>query len=83
MSSEAMRRASGRYEFQPGLLTPLEFASARTAFAGDYLLLPTSDTTFFSVPDYAEVRVTRNPDGTVSGLQWGAGGPMFPRRNAP
>ena len=76
----AIDRFSGGYEFIPEFSTRLEFLNSRAVFAGDFLLLPTSDTTFFSVSDYALVRGVRAPDGSVSGLRWGSGNLVFPRR---
>jgi CubicO group peptidase (beta-lactamase class C family) len=77
---EAMKALGGSYGFVPGLWTPLEFVSPKAAFAGDYLLLPTSDSTLFSVTDYAVIRAERGTDGRVTGLRWGEGNLVFPRR---
>ena len=76
---EAMRALGGSYGFAPGLWTALEFVSPKAAFAGDYLLLPTSDSTLFSVTDYAVIRAERGTDGRVTGLRWGDGNLVFPR----
>ena len=77
---EVMKALGGSYGFVPGLWTPLEFVSPKAAFAGDYLLLPTSDSTLFSVTDYAVIRAQRGTDGRVTGLRWGEGNLVFPRR---
>jgi hypothetical protein len=80
MSAATMEQFSGGYQFIPEFWTPLEFVNPRTAFAGDFILLPISDSTFFSVFDYAQVHAVRAPDGSVTGLRWGDGNLVFARR---
>jgi CubicO group peptidase (beta-lactamase class C family) len=76
---DVMRAIAGAYQFVPGMWSPLEFVSPKAAFAGDYLLLPTSDSTLFSVSDYAVIRPVREA-GRITGLRWGEGNLVFPRR---
>jgi CubicO group peptidase (beta-lactamase class C family) len=73
------RQIEGPYLMGPEQQVPLQFRNASLAQLGDYLLLPTSDSTLFSIPDYAEVRLVRGADGRVTALQWGAQGPRFNR----
>jgi hypothetical protein len=80
LSTEARERLAGEYQFLPEFWVPLEFVSPQAILAGEYLLLPTSDSTLFSVPDYTEVHVIRSEDGRVTGLRWGAGNLVFPKR---
>ena len=80
LKPEAIRALSGGYGFVPGMWSPLEFVNPKAAFAGDYLLLPTSDTTLFSVSDYAVIRPVKETDGRITGLRWGDGNLVFPRR---
>jgi len=76
---EVVTALGGLYGFAPGLWTPLEFVSPKAAFAGDYLLLPTSDSTLFSVTDYAVIRTVKEA-GRVTGLRWGDGNLVFLRK---
>ncbi len=43
-----------------------------------WALVPTSDSTFFSLRDYGEVRVVRGADGRVASFDWKVGGQSFP-----
>ena len=81
MSASAMTRIGGNYEIGREQLSPVEFLSPRLALFGDYLLIPTSDSSFFSIGDYATVRVISGPDGTIAALRSGPSGPRFRRRN--
>ncbi len=54
------------------------------AFLGEWLLFPTSDTTFFSPQDYTPVNVAAKPDGTIEALVWAfPGGEYRIRRVSP
>lgn len=73
----ALRAYEGDYELQPGnpLALTVEDGEVRV---GDWLLLPTSETTFFSPQDYGEVTVVEGEDGAVERLDWKVGGETYP-----
>lgn len=76
MSDADRTRVSGSYRLGSSdqILT---FDSPTLATLGDWILVPTSESTFFSPQDYAEVTIVTGVDG-VEALQWGKG-PRFPR----
>ena len=61
------------------LLTFSGFAlAAQPGWLDDWLLIPTSKTTLFSLQDYAEIEVVLDDNGEVSRLDWTVGGITYP-----
>lgn len=83
LSSEIQAHDQGTYELGPGSLQTLRFQSADGTLAtlGDWVLIPTSDDTFFSPQDYSTVTVERDETGRAVALAWGppGKGPRFAR----
>jgi CubicO group peptidase (beta-lactamase class C family) len=77
-------RYEGMYQLTPGVeasAQPLTVDGEHVRL-GDWVLIPTSETTFLSPQDYGRMTVVKGEDGTVTALQWGeqeSGGPRFPR----
>ncbi|HSN87836.1 MAG TPA: serine hydrolase domain-containing protein [Thermoanaerobaculia bacterium] len=70
MSAALQKRYAGLYELRPGSQEPLEFGGPDEAWLGDWRLIPTSDTTFFSPQDYGTVHMVIGKDGAVEALEW-------------
>lgn len=64
------KKYAGLYELRAGSREPLEFGGPDEAWLGDWRLIPTSDTTFFSPQDYGTVHVVTRDDGSVEALEW-------------
>jgi len=77
----ARRRVEGAYRVGPSPVE-LAFETPQRAVLGDWVLVPTSETTFYSPQDYATVTVETDEEGEVVALQWGEG-PRFPRVRTP
>ncbi|HUO85908.1 MAG TPA: serine hydrolase domain-containing protein [Thermoanaerobaculia bacterium] len=76
--SEAVRRrVEGEYRLGSSVVE-LAWETPGRAVLGDWVLVPLSDTTFYSPQDYATVAVEAGEGGEVEALQWGEG-PRFPR----
>lgn len=67
----------GDYELRPGRNLELRIIDGRVRM-GDWLLIPTSDTTLFSPQDYAVISVISGGDGVVERLDWTTGGNTYP-----
>lgn len=70
MSAALQKRYAGLYQLRPGSQEPLEFGGPDEAWLGDWRLIPTSDTTFFSPQDYGTVHVVIGKDGVAEALEW-------------
>jgi len=67
----------GAYELRPGRNLELRVIDGR-AQMNEWLLIPTSETTFFSPQDYAEIEVVFDESGEVVRLDWTTGGQTHP-----
>ena len=67
----------GDYELRPGSLLTLSHEDGEVRMSG-WLLLPISDTSFFSPQDYGVVTVVRGEDGSVERLDWVIGDQTYP-----
>jgi hypothetical protein len=74
---EVLRSYVGDYELRPGRNLELRIIDGRVRM-GDWLLIPTSETTLFSPQDYAVITVVRDESGTVERLDWTTGGNTYP-----
>ena len=80
VDEETLARYAGRYEIRPG--SPLEARPEGGRLrVGDWLLIPTSATTFFSPQDYGTITVDLDDDGAPIALDWDVDGTVsrFPR----
>jgi hypothetical protein len=66
---EVLARYEGHYEAGEGREFDVR-AEAGNLYAGDWFLLATSDSTFFSPQDYGRVLVRRDPAGNAERLTW-------------
>lgn len=76
------QRYEGFYETGPGVLDEVRFApEGNLVFIGEWILIPTSENTFFSPQDDAKVKVVVGKDGTAEALEWEStrGSVKFPR----
>jgi len=67
----------GDYELRPGRNLELRIIDGRVRM-GDWLLIPTSDTTLFSPQDYAVITVVSDESGEIERLDWTTGGNTYP-----
>jgi hypothetical protein len=67
----------GDYELRPGRNLELRIIDGRVRM-GDWLLIPTSDTTLFSPQDYAVITVVSDESGEIVRLDWTTGGNTYP-----
>ena len=67
----------GTYELRPGTRFELELVDGQLRMS-DWLLIPTSATTFFSPQDYGEIEVVKGDDGEVRAMDWKVGGQTYP-----
>jgi len=69
LADDVLARYTGQYEMRPG--SNLDVRPEHGALrVGDYLLVPTSETTFFSPQDYAMVTVVLDDAGKPIRLDW-------------
>lgn len=69
---EILRRYEGKYQFRPGV--NFSFSVDRgEARMGSWILIPTSETTFFSPQDYSIINIIFSDDGTVERMDWISG----------
>ena len=74
---EILRRYAGDYELRPGSPLTLTVENGEVRMSG-WLLVPTSETTFFSPQDYGEITVVKDDDGAVTRLDWKIGDETYP-----
>jgi len=80
---KTLLRYEGRYESERGQSFSMRVRAGKL-FAGDRLLVPTSDRSFFSLQDYGRVDVIFDDAGAVERLDWEWGGEFWPwRRTGP
>jgi CubicO group peptidase (beta-lactamase class C family) len=86
LSTAQRDRLSGDYDTGGGELSKVSFLSPSIMLFGDRALVATSDSTFFSIADYATVTFAGATSGPVTEIQWGPGtwgagepGPRFAR----
>ena len=72
-----LERYTGTYETRPGSTIELTVEDGQL-WASGWLLIPTSETTFFSPQDYAEVAVVFDAQGAVERLDWAPPGNNWP-----
>ena len=72
-----LRRYSGDYQLRPGSVLTLSSEGGEVSMSG-WLLVPTSESTFFSPQDYAEIAVVVGQDGSVERLDWTVAGETYP-----
>lgn len=77
VSDAAMRRIEGVYMLGNGQRLDLAYKGGMMA-ANEWILVPTSDSTFFSLRDYGVVTAVAGADGTIERLDWEQGGRSFP-----
>lgn len=66
---DLLRRYEGDYQLFPGRALTLTVEGGEVRLSG-WLLIPTSETSFFSPQDYAEIAVVMHEDGSVERLDW-------------
>lgn len=76
VSERVLRRYEGRYDVAGNAGLPLRLRDG-ALWANDWPLRATSDSTFFSPRDYAEVSVARDSTGRMSGMNWRIGSQTF------
>lgn len=74
-----LRRYEGRYESEQGQSFAMRVREGEL-FAGDRLLVPTSESTFYSLQEYGRVNVIFGEAGQVERLDWEWGGEFHPWR---
>jgi CubicO group peptidase (beta-lactamase class C family) len=67
----------GDYQMQSGTILTLAVEDGEVRMSG-WLLVPTSERTFFSPQDYGEVTVVIDDAGEVERLDWAQGGETYP-----
>jgi hypothetical protein len=72
-----LRRYEGAYELRPGTPLTLTVEDGEIRMSG-WLLIPTSERTFFSPQDYAEITVVTDEAGEVERLDWTTAGQTYP-----
>jgi CubicO group peptidase (beta-lactamase class C family) len=73
-----LRLYAGDYQLRPGSVLSLKVEGGEVRMSG-WLLIPTSESTFFSPQDYGEIAVVRAEDGSVERLDWAlASGATYP-----
>ncbi len=72
-----LERYQGAYELRPGRTLELRVVDGRVLMS-EWLLIPTSERTFFSPQDYAEIEVVVDENGNPIRLDWTTGGRTFP-----
>ena len=83
VDEEILRGYTGTYEMRPGSTLDVRPRDG-VLLANDWILLPTSETTFFSPQDYGVVEVILDEQGAPLHLEWLVGGATsrFPRIDA-
>ena len=74
---EAIKRYEGSYQLFNGQRIDLRVRGDVLA-ANDWILVPTSDSTFFSLRDYADVVPVRGEDGRLVRFDWTINGKPYP-----
>lgn len=77
VDAETLASYEGDYELRPGSVLTLSVDGDAVSMSG-WLLIPTSETTFFSPQDYGEIAVVRRDDGSIERLDWTVGGQTYP-----
>jgi CubicO group peptidase (beta-lactamase class C family) len=72
-----LSRYEGDYELRPGSPLTLTVEDGEVRMSG-WLLIPTSERTFFSPQDYGEITVVLDAEGEVERLDWKQGGQTYP-----
>ncbi len=72
-----LERYTGGFELRPGSVIELRVVDG-TLRANDWLLLPLSQTEFFSPQDYARIKVVVDDAGEVERLDWEIDGTVYP-----
>ena len=79
VDERVLRRYEGRYESERGQSTSLRVHGGEL-YAGDRLLVPTSESTFYSLQEYGRVNVVFGEAGRVERLDWEWAGALYPWR---
>ena len=69
LPEKLLKKYQGKYQIG-GEPMPVR-ARGGALFANDWILIPTSKTTFFSPQDYGTIKVVLNDDGSPKLLDWG------------
>ncbi|MDH3745812.1 MAG: serine hydrolase [Acidobacteriota bacterium] len=77
VAREVLESYEGAYELGPGRSMELRVVDGRVRMR-EWLLIPTSETTFFSPQDYAEIEVVLDDNGKAVRLDWSIGGEIYP-----
>jgi CubicO group peptidase (beta-lactamase class C family) len=77
VSDDRLRGYQGVYQLSTGPRLEVK-ARAGRLWANEWVLLPISDSTFFSPRDFAEVRIIPGEDGKVARLDWKQGEQVYP-----
>ena len=77
VAQEVLESYEGAYELRPGRSMELRVVDGRLRMR-EWLLMPTSETTFFSPQDYAEIEVVLDDNGKAIRLDWRTGGETYP-----
>jgi hypothetical protein len=78
LSAHALARYVGAYRLRPGFDIQLS-VEGDILYANDWLLIPTSENTFFSPSDYGRIAFVFGDDGeTVERIDWTVSGQTWP-----
>jgi CubicO group peptidase (beta-lactamase class C family) len=72
-----LRRYEGDYELRPGTIITLKVENGGLK-ANEWLMIPLSETSFFSPQDYARITVVIGAGGEVDRLDWEISGTVYP-----
>ena len=79
---DLLRSYEGGYELRPGTVLTLSVEGDDVSISG-WLLIPTSETTFFSPQDYGQITVVKGEGGAVERLDWTVAGETHPMPRVP
>jgi hypothetical protein len=77
VSDEVLQRYVGGYDMGNGTVLEMTIENGEVRMTG-WLMIPTSEASFFSPQDYGEVVMRIREDGSVEGLDWTVAGRTFP-----
>ena len=77
VDAEVLKRYEGNYELRPGRTLPLRIVDGQVR-VDEWLVIPTSETKFFSPQDYGRIKVVLDGEGQVERLDWTIGDQTYP-----
>jgi CubicO group peptidase (beta-lactamase class C family) len=77
VSRDVLARYEGAYQLFNGQRIDLKL-QGDVLTANEWILVPTSDSTFFSLRDYGELTPVRAADGTLTRFDWSINGKPYP-----